>query len=346
MDTYQTELLTSEALQTCGQKICADSRNATSSLGLVAGAMPYLLPDGRLISRSGQEAAHVNHSVAPERGEQQKMSGIFGPCSPSSSASASLQQSLANRLRARLAGSGSPEYSLTWKEWDIRGQEPICALRASGHRTSANGCGGWPTPDAQAMNVGCNLEKHLERMERLKQKHNNGNGAGLSLGVVSQMAGWPTPMVNDTLGSTHCYGKKTTDGSPRPIFLKLPGAALLSGWPTPNHNTTGAGNQGRDGGLNLQTAATLAGWATPTTRDHKDGSAKSCENVPLNKLLGREVHLSGATPSSSPAGTEKPAALNPQFSLWLMGYPVAWASCGARAMQSSRKSRRSSSKPL
>lgn len=35
------------------------------------------------------------------------------------------------------------------------------------------------------------------------------------------------------------------------------------------------------------------GWPTPTTRDHKDGSAKSCENTPINALLGRAVHLAG-----------------------------------------------------
>lgn len=32
-------------------------------------------------------------------------------------------------------------------------------------------------------------------------------------------------------------------------------------------------------------------WPTPTTRDHKDGSAESCQNVPTNALLGRAVHL-------------------------------------------------------
>jgi hypothetical protein len=35
--------------------------------------------------------------------------------------------------------------------------------------------------------------------------------------------------VNDTTGSTHCYGPKTEDGSPRKEFLKLPGAAKIIG---------------------------------------------------------------------------------------------------------------------
>jgi hypothetical protein len=50
----------------------------------------------------------------------------------------------------------------------------------------------------------------------------------------SASSGWPTPLVNDTGGSTHCYGGWNPDGS-RVIHLKLPGAAKLamSGWPTP-----------------------------------------------------------------------------------------------------------------
>ena len=43
----------------------------------------------------------------------------------------------------------------------------------------------------------------------------------------AHMAGWPTPITNDSLGSTHCYGPKKPDGS-RQIFLKLPGAARLT----------------------------------------------------------------------------------------------------------------------
>ena len=75
-------------------------------------------------------------------------------------------------------------------------------------------------------------------------------------------------------------------------------------------------------------------WATPTTRDHKDGDATSCQNVPINCLLGRQVHLSG-----SPAETASSGQLNPAFSLWLQGYPTAWGRCAVRVMPSSRKSR-------
>ena len=82
-------------------------------------------------------------------------------------------------------------------------------------------------------------------------------------------------------------------------------------------------------------------WATPTTRDHKDGNAASCQNVPINCLLGRQVHLSG-----SPAETASSGQLNPAFSLWLMGYPTAWGRCAVRVMPSSRKSRQRLSPPI
>lgn len=46
-----------------------------------------------------------------------------------------------------------------------------------------------------------------------------------------------------------------------------------SGWPTPTANsTTGAGTQGRDGGMNIQTVAQMAGWPTPTAADGNRGN--------------------------------------------------------------------------
>jgi hypothetical protein len=37
-------------------------------------------------------------------------------------------------------------------------------------------------------------------------------------------------------------------------------------------------------------------WPTATTRDHKDGTAESCRNVPSNGLLGREIHKHSGHP--------------------------------------------------
>jgi len=130
-------------------------------------------------------------------------------------------------------------------------------------------------------------------------------------------------------------------------------SAQLAGWPTPkaseadkdSRTTQGAEAEvARNKGPSLSATVVMAGWPTTTTRDYKDGTAKSCENVPSNALLGRVVHTAGPTPSGISAVTASTAAsrLNPRFSLWLMGYPDGWASCGERAMPSSRKSRKRS----
>ena len=79
-------------------------------------------------------------------------------------------------------------------------------------------------------------------------------------------------------------------------------------------------------------------FPTATGRDYKDGTAQSCQNVPVNGLLGRAIHQ-WPTPhanASTGAGTQGRdgggenlqtavgGSLNPAWVEWLMGYPQGW----------------------
>lgn len=112
-----------------------------------------------------------------------------------------------------------------------------------------------------------------------------------------------------------------------------------TGWPSPQTADTGKSETARKGSENL---SVIAGWATPTVQDSENCAAPSQFNRNSDPLNVQAVKSIGPTQSSSPAETEKRGVLNPALARWLMGYPDAWDSCGATAMQSCLKSRRGS----
>ena len=177
-------------LQMSQQMILPGMINAISSPGSAFGVMPCASQDGRTIGRSGPDRAHANRSARPAKEPGLPMSVTSGRSFPGSSASASLQQFLESRLRAKTASPGSTLYNLIWRVRVTPAGRSIPALRASVRRTSGSACTGWPLP--------------------------------------AMRAGWTTPIANDATGSTHCYGPKRPDGT-RPEYLKLPGQVQLSG---------------------------------------------------------------------------------------------------------------------
>ena len=120
--------------------------NVTSSQGSASGVTHSDPQGGKTTDQFGQDLVRVNLSATQVAEKGWLTSDTSGLTGSTSSNSADLQRSLANRLQARTASVGSTLYKLTWKERTTPSGHSISALRASALRTSGKGFGSWPTP--------------------------------------------------------------------------------------------------------------------------------------------------------------------------------------------------------
>lgn len=323
--------------------------NATSSQASEDGPLLFDLPAGPSPTRSGQAPAPASRFLFPEGAEALTMSGIFGLFGSPSSKTYSLQQSLENRLIARMAAFGSMIYELTWKRWDMPSGPPVCALQASQRRTTDSDCIGWPTALAGDAK-GSKYQYSGGKRDRIAMK----------LPGAAAEAGWPTPTARDGKG---------IDAPGRQGGQSLPELTRVVGWATPNSNGSAGevnenlerkGNKwvNRKSGRVLQTnlatdVKMLFGWATPNAADGQ-GSYGGGQGRSLRTDSQMEAH--GTVRNGSSAPTARRGSLNPALSLWLMGFPSDWLmaapvkarrganSSKASATPSSPGSRRSSSR--
>ncbi len=171
--------------------ICEDSRSATSSPELASGPIPCASPDGLTINQSGPAPARASLSAQQAKEMGLLTSGTFGPTSSTSSASADLSMSLANRLQAVTQMCGSTLFNQTWKEWDT--PSGLCRLRqrASARRTSESGLIGWPSP--LASNVKNCYQDWLKVMARKEA------GRQPNLQDFAVLTAWPTPTTESAM---------------------------------------------------------------------------------------------------------------------------------------------------
>lgn len=286
------------------------SHNAISLPGSASGLTHCAVQDGPMIAPSGQGHAPASHSASAGQKQEKTMSATSFPHGSVLYRSASLTLSLASRLQAKTALTGSTMYKLAWKERLTPLQVSISALRASVRRTSGNASSGWPTPTAS--NTKNAIQDPLKVIARTQA------GRQSNLQDFACLAGWNTPTATDGKGGylegRIRNGKLSTD--------RLDVTAQLTGWPTP---TTIDNNQvaGMGAASNHPSRGTTLG-----------GAAR------LTSLVRLEA--SGRALTGCSAVMESGGQLNPELSRWLMGLPDAWARCAPTETPSLRRSQKRS----
>lgn len=239
----------------------------------------------------------------------------------------------------------SPQSSVIWKQRVIELRKEYSARLKSAQATEGNGYSSWPSPNTmpEAPNSGLNrgngqmrartTDQCLGRVAqtwptpRSEDSESCGNHPGATDSLTGATKHWPTPRANDP--------EKRGEFDATDPRTGLPGAASTWRTPTDDSNRGGAqsGAQRLAAGHAMNLQDQVQSWPTPTSRDHKDGTAASCENVPVNGLLGRAVHnFPNFLPDqqTSKGGVESLKStrrLNPRFVAWLMGVHPEWMNC-------------------
>lgn len=315
----------------------ASSLSAISLPALAAGPARCASPVGQMTKEPGLDLAPASRSVAPAKEKVKPTKDTSGQCSESLSASQKLTTALGNRLRARLAVYGSPEYKLTWKEWVLPSGLRICAVRASGLRISDSGFTGWPTPNA--MEGGQTSRGGDRKDEKL-------------MGGLAKLCGWRTPTQGDAQRGVEQNPKERDS---KAGTASLNNEAAMSGWPSPSHRENGGGEYSDP----KKALARLSSGHQKNLQDvvqtvNPDGSLRG--RGPFKRMAqGRQVSIqdqvrlvSGMTPNGTNASTESKGAflLNAHFSRWLQGYPAEWLCSEVLETLSTRKLPRSLSAHL
>lgn len=316
-----------------------DTGSATSSPASPVGPLQLDLLGGPTTASSGPAAPRASRSPSRVKAKPRMTIGTCGPTSFASSVPDGPLSSWENRLRRRLARTGSTECLLTWKQKATPAGRSLSQLVPSTRPIAGIDSGLWPTPMAHEARLGY----------QRRRGDTKGSQESLTTVVVKvsaplddpRIAGlWPTPTA-----SLADKGVRSTEGAIReaarnhgPDLAAVTAAAL---WATPTSlapANNGNNEAGNSAGLVSIRAHLLHLWSTPVADDTGMRTKPYAQGGTALSLMAATTL--GLAPTGSSATTEKPGGLNPAFVCWLMGFPAAWDVCAPTATPSSRKSRR------
>jgi hypothetical protein len=237
---------------------------------------------------------------------------------------------------------GMNKSTMTYDGWVIKLRQ-VCLVRLKQVRhIRGSDCSSWPTVLGVDATVGAVISKDdkfkMTKTGRLRKINRNGKDGSLGLArtvkmwravrsssangasekevqngnpkkrLETEVMNWPTPRAQEPGSTSAGYGKGLKN--------------MATNWRTPNASDAEGGvmewRDGKAAKLKLRDHSVHAvkSWATPTSRDWKDGSAT--DKAPTNCQLGRQA------PRSMIDGDMSKLTLNPQFTEWLMGWPIGW----------------------
>ena len=277
-NSFPMDISTPDQSQTLLPLTSEATRNATSSPASADGPLPCPWLVGQRIGPSGLVPAPASPLATQVKERARLILAISGPHGSGSSASVSLVRSLGSRLLARLPSPGTMEYRLTWKARFTPQGRLICALRASGRRTSDSASIGLPeTPQSALVQGGASpngIPESRGGMQSNPEKAMELRSRGHMLNLDDQatftvpLATYNTPRA--TVGANG--GPNQAGGAlPHDAAMMVP----LAAWPSPtvgnamgsqmakDASATGRRLDGSKATVSLPQVASLSAWPSP-----------------------------------------------------------------------------------